>query len=107
MTRRLWLVAILLGCQACGLRGLIYSEWTEPYTKDFRQTPVGSLRVTVKDTRIEEPVSGYNLSAEWQIDVIIDAAREQGMTNIHYIDIEYFSVLGGIYSNKTFIVYGD
>lgn len=89
------------------IRGWVYERWTEPFTQDHANSPVSDHFVTVDDLRVEEPVSGYNLSAEWQVDCIVDAAKRKGLARIHFIDIEYFSLLGGIFSSKRYIVYGE
>jgi hypothetical protein len=45
------------------------------------------------------------LQFDWGSDAIADAARDQGITEIHYADLEVLSVLG-IWSQRWAIVYG-
>lgn len=88
-------------------QGGIYSCTVEPYTEDFRRTPVGSKRAIVEDFKVREPVSGYGISAEWGVRAVRDAACAAGMTNIYYADIETLSILSDLFRRRRLIVYGD
>ena len=97
---------LLMGCSAPP-RGLLYTNTTEPYFGNFRDTPAGAKSVAVNSHRITEPLSRLNLSGEWDTDVIMRAVREAGITDLHYIDIKTLSILLGTYRRQTLIVYGD
>jgi TRL-like protein family len=100
----LGLVALLLlGCS--DRRGLLYTSLVEPYSGDFRETPVGTKSVVTTTHRFK--VFRLNLSGEWDTDEIVRVAREAGITDIHYIDVKTFSILLGTYRRQTLIVYGD
>jgi len=47
------------------------------------------------------------VSGEWDTDEIMRLAREEGITDLHHIDIKTLSVLLGLYRRQTLIVYGD
>ena len=96
---------LLLGC--ADRRGLLYTSMVEPYSREFRETPVGEKAVVINNHRFKEPVSRLNISGEWDTDEIERLAREAGITEIHYIDIKTLSILLGTYRRQTLIVYGD
>jgi len=97
-------VMMVTGCSA---RGLVYTNTTEPYSHDFRDTPVGEKCVFINSDKIKEPLTGVSLSGEWDNDKIMRAAREAGMTKLHYIDIKTLSIALGSYRRQTLILYGD
>lgn len=80
---------------------------TEPYSRNFRNTPAGTKSVAINTHRIKEPVTRLSFSGEWDTDEIMRLAREAGITDLHYIDIKTLSILLGTYRRQTFIVYGD
>jgi len=83
-------------------RGIIYSSSIEPYSQDFHNTPVGTKSLVVNSHMLQVRVSG-----EWDTDEIMRLAREEGITDLHHIDIKTLSVLLGLYRRQTLIVYGD
>jgi len=87
--------------------GRLYTNVILPYSKDFSNTPKGSKHCILKDHNIQEPVSGYGVTIEWSVDQIQLAAREAGIKNINYIDVQTISFLLGIYTRRKLIVYGD
>jgi hypothetical protein len=95
---------LVIGCSA---RGLLYTNTTEPYSRTFRDTPVGIKSVVINSHRLKEPLSQLRLSGEWDSDIIMRLAREAGITELHHIDIKTFSILLGTYRRQTLIVYGD
>ena len=99
----LWLL-LLPGCVA---RGFLYTRVTEPATLDFQKTPVGSKRIVVRAYRLQEPVTGYGIAAEWDKDPVKAAAAQAGVTNLYFADLRTLSILGGLYRARTLIVYGD
>ena len=95
---------LVMGCSA---RGLLYTSTTEPYSHTFRDTPVGGKSVVIKTYRLKEPVTRLPISGEWDSDEIMRLAREEGITELRYIDIKTLSILLGTYRQQTLIVYGD
>jgi hypothetical protein len=101
----LFLVAMMfMGCSA---RGLLYTNTTEPYSRTFRDTPVGRKSIVINSHRIKEPLSQLRIAGEWDSDVIMRLVREAGITDLHHIDIKTLSILLGTYRRQTLIVYGD
>jgi hypothetical protein len=93
-----------LGCMS---RGGLYSNTIEPYTTDFHNTPVGTKECVLNEYEVQEPISGYGLSADVNFASVRQAAQNAGITNINYADVKDVSVLGGIYRMKRLIVYGE
>jgi len=104
-TALLPLAAVLV--MGCAGRGLLYTSTIEPYACSLRNTPFGTKSAVIHSHRFKEPVTGLGVSGEWDSDIIMRAAREAGITSLHYIDIETFSLLMGTYRRQSFIVYGD
>lgn len=98
---------LLLFCTSCSMDGRLYTNKVIPYSENFHESPKGAKVCYVEDFKVKEPVSGYNISAEWTTSAIIEKARSAGIEKIHYADLKIFSILMGIYSKKTLIVYGD
>ena len=103
----LFLSLWLLGLAGCATRAVLFSHVTEPATVNFRHTPVGTKRCVIRNFRVQEPVSGYGVSAEWDAGTIRAAARQAGITNIYYVDLQTLSVLSGLYRQRALVVYGD
>ena len=99
--------ALLLICASCSVNGLLYTNKVIPYSDNFKETPIASKVCYVDDFKVKEPVSGFNLQAEWMTSAVINEARKAGIKEIHYADMKIFSVLLGLYTKKTLIVYGD
>lgn len=98
---------LLIFGTSCSMDGRLYTNKVIPFSENFHDTPKGSKVCYVKDFKVKEPISGYNISAEWTTSAVIEEARKAGIEKIHYADLKIFSVLLGIYSKKTLIVYGD
>jgi hypothetical protein len=101
------LAAILV--MGCG-RGIVYTNTTKPYSKSFRNTPVGKKVVVINTQNMKATVPTITppgLSAQWDTDEIIRLAREAGITKLRHIDIKTLSFLLGTYHRQTLIVYGD
>lgn len=107
VTRWCLLSLVLLLLSGCLSRGLLYTRVTDPATGEFHQTPVGSKRIFVRTFRVQEPVTGYGVSAEWAADPVKTAALQAGVTNLYFADVETLSILGGLYRARTLIIYGD
>jgi len=98
------IVMLAMGCSA---RGLLYTNTIEPYSRTFRDTPVGTKIVVINNHRFKEPISRLPISGDWDTDAIMRLAREAGITDLHHIDIKTLSILLGTYRRQTLIVYGD
>jgi len=98
-------VVLLLGCG----RGLLYTKTIKPYTKTFRNTPVGEKVVVINTQGLKTPpgLAPPGLSGQWDTDEIIQLAREAGITELRHIDIKTLSILLGTYKRQTLILYGD
>ena len=109
-TKRYLLVFLLIfglgGCSMSG-PGRLYSNVTLPYTRDFKNTRMGTKSCVLRSHHLKEPVSGYGVSVEWSADRIQAAAEREGITRISCIDIQTISLVLGIYSRRKLIVYGD
>ncbi len=92
----------LSGC----VYGLLYTSKTEPLVTNMRSTPVGQSEGSSGTKMVSLPVTTANLSAEWSSRAIGDAANKAGLTEIYYADLYTFSVLAGIWQERTIKVYG-
>jgi hypothetical protein len=105
---RLRLILVLLPFLAgCMQTGRVFTHVVEPYTENFDRTPVGTKSCIVDNYKVEEPFSGYDLSAEWDMDVVARAAREAGMTRIYTADRETLEIWFGTFRRRRLIVYGE
>ncbi len=104
--RLLLLILALLGT-GCAQTGRVLTYTVEPYTENFSETPVGTKFCIVDNYKVEEPFSGYDISAEWDTDVVTRAAREAGMTRIHFAERETLEVWFGTFRRRRLIVYGE
>jgi hypothetical protein len=97
----------LLVMSGCVGQGILYTRVVRPNSTDFRVTPAGSNTCRMNQYNLREPVTGADVSVEFTLRVVEQAAREAGITKLYYADIETFSILNGAYEKKTLIVYGD
>ena len=95
-------MTVLMGC---GTTGLIYTNTVVPYSKQFKETPVGSKCCVLEDHRVRLPFTGFN--AEWTMEYILKEARKAGINDIYYIDVKTESFVLGIYTRKSLYIYGD
>ncbi len=107
--KALALFIVLLALSACSRigPGLIYTNIIRPYSRDFTNTAAGSKRVVLDEYSLREPVSGFGLSVEWSKDRLRSEAQKVGMTHISHVEQQMISVLLGIYSKRSLIIYGD
>lgn len=103
----LGLLAVLAATTGCVGPGLLYTRVVTPYTRDFRDTPVGTKVCRVDEHRLREPVSGAGVSVSFTSRVLQEVALEAGITNLCHADLSTFSILNGIYEKKTLLLYGD
>lgn len=97
------MILFVPGC----VSGFIYSNVTLPLSADMDRTPRGDKVCTVNSKHLEEPVTGFDLSVEWDSRAIGDAARKAGMESLYYADMKTISVLGGLWKQQTVRVWGE
>ena len=102
---RLLLVALVLA--GCAPLGLLYSNTVVPYSKEFSETPIGTKRCVIDNYQIKEPISGYNIYAEWSWSYILSEAQKAGISDIYYMDKKTLSILFGTYKHESLLIYGD
>lgn len=97
------LAAVLLASvvAGCAVPGLIYSNVTFPLDLDASATVIepGTGRSDWK-------TFNYAVQVDWDSSAIADAARQAGLVEIHFADMEITSVLLGVWVRRTAIVYG-
>jgi len=79
---------ILLGC-CLVLPGCIYSHTVTPLTTDFISTPTGDESSSGDIKQVT-----FYVSVTWDVNGIGAIAREYGINEIYYADIEQLRVLG-------------
>ena len=91
------LCALLSSCAT----GLIYSHTTRPLVTDLRGTPLGDVTASqnVKHFRYQ------NFDFQWSSNAIGDIAKNHGIQEVYYADLETLSILG-IWSQYHVHVYG-
>jgi hypothetical protein len=102
---RLLLAALALA--GCAPLGLLYSDTVVPYSKRFDNTPIGTKRCVIDSHQIKEPISRYNIYAEWSLSHILTEAKKAGISDIYYMDKRTLSILLGIYKRESLLIYGD
>ena len=83
--------------------GFIYSNVTRPLTTDMHQTPVGRRVCQVNSKHLEEPLTGLDITVEWDSRSIADAARQAGFETV----LKQISFLGGLWKKQTVCVCGE
>jgi hypothetical protein len=88
------------------LSGCIYTHTWEPLTLDMHRTPVSQVEKegTIKLVTFPPILGNYKLLA-WGNAAIGDVAKKEGMQEVYYADLEYFSILR-IWNEYTIHVYG-
>ena len=88
------------------LTGCIYTHTVQPLTLDMRHTPVGNIEKEGTIKMIAFPPVFYSIPlVAWGSAAIGDVAREQGMKEVYFADVEIFSVLR-VWNEYTVHVYG-
>jgi len=82
------------------LSGCLYSHVTAPLDKDLDRTVLGAK---------EGRASAYSVLwlFSWGDAGTAKAAKNGHITTVNHMDLEIFSVLFGLYTRTTTIVYGD
>ncbi len=101
----LLLMFLLLG-PGC-TSGLIYTNVTFPLTTDMNQTPIGHTVTSVNSKLLQEPVTGLDISVEWDSRAIGDAARKAGFETFYFADMKTISLLGGLWEQQAIRVWGE
>lgn len=101
-----FLIGLALFCCGCS-PGFIYTNVTVPVATNMDNTPRGTKVATLDSKQLKEPITRFNLSAEWDSRAIGDAARQAGLSTIYYADMKTISVLGGVWRQKTIRVWGE
>jgi hypothetical protein len=96
LLRSLFLIPVF----ALLLTGCLYVHVKTPYDTDLDKTELGT-KVGKADT--------YSVLwlVAWGDGGTAAAARDGGITNVTHMDLEVFSLLFGLYTKATTIVYGD
>ena len=102
---RLLLVALVL--TGCAPLGLLYTDTVVPFSKKFDETPIGTKRCVIDSHQIKEPITRYNIYAEWSLSYILNEAKKAGISDIYYMDKRTLSILFGIYKRESLLIYGD
>ena len=100
------LLGVLMASGCSSVSGAIYEKYRRPYTLNLDNTPVVTNRGSGKIVKIEEPFSGYNVSAEFNSNAIGDIARRHGITKVYWADLETYSLLG-IWQEQRLWIYGE
>lgn len=88
---------LLAGCIA---QGAIYSRTTQPLMTDFQSTPVGDA-----GSKGDVKTVAFYVDVEWGDGGIGDIARQKGIAETYYADVERVTVLS--YWKQDFVrVYG-
>ncbi len=101
----LGLIALSILCSACA-PGFIYTDITEPVVTNMRDTVFSPTRAKGYSLEFKEPLTIVGLRTQIASQAIGDVAKTDGIFKIAYADIRTKSILGGIWSKKTLLVYG-
>lgn len=96
------LVALLSGCTY----GFIYTDITEPSTRNMHRTAVAPDAASSSRTVLKEPLTRLGMRAEWSGFGIGQAAKRGALADIEYADVRRRSILGGLWEKTTIEVYG-
>ncbi|HJP39939.1 MAG TPA: hypothetical protein QF499_12545 [Gammaproteobacteria bacterium] len=80
---------IMLPALCLALSGCIYSHTIEPLMTDFNATPVGSERNSGGIKTV-----AFYVSVEWDENGIGTIAKQHGIEEIYFADIETIMILG-------------
>ena len=86
------------------LSGCLYVHTFQPLTQDMHRTPVSAYEKTGTIRLITWPLNNAPLVA-WGSAAIGEVAKEQGMQEVYFADLEIFSVMR-IWNEYTVHVYG-
>ena len=87
--------------------GFIYTNVTRPLTTDMNRTPVGRTVASVNSKLLQEPLTGFDLSVEWDSRALGDAARKAGFKTFYFADMQTISILGGLWEQQAVRLWGE
>ncbi len=93
-------IGVLAVCSVFLLAGCIYTNVLAPLDTDVNKTVLGAKQGTASNQSILWLVAWGDASTA-------AAAKQGGITTVNHVDQEVFSVLFGLYTKTTTIVYGD
>lgn len=96
-------LALNTGC----IRGHIYQDITVPYAVDVDNTPLGDLQGQASAYRLQEPVSGFNFSVEWNSYGFGHAYGQGKLARAFIADLRIQSAFFGVWRRNTLIVNGQ
>lgn len=99
-TRIAAVLALALICSGC-TAGIIYTHTVEPLTLNHHATPVAGTGSAGEIKHIQLPYVGIM----WGDTSLGDIAREKGLHELYFADLEYLSVLT-IWRQSTIHLYG-
>lgn len=105
LVRCLSLTSLLL-ISACA-PGFLYTHITRPLTTDMVDTPRGTATGHAATMQLKDPITRIRLSAEWRSRSIGDAIEKGQLAQAYYADLRTVSILGGLWSKREVVVYGD
>ena len=103
------LPVLLTGCGLAprsSITGYIFENYHQPFTVNLDKTPVAWKAGSGKIVEVQEPFSGYGMSAEFSSNAVGDIARHYGIKRVFWADMEYFNVLG-IWKEQRLTIYGE
>ena len=86
--------------------GVVFTQVKAPLMVNQKHTPVAQASGSVSSSCVRIPNPWVPLSVAWEDCSVDKAAKAGGITDVHYADYEFFSVLG-IYNRMTVTAYGD
>ena len=98
------LVLLILGTLNACTYGALYTDSTKPYVLDMQETPIGVSKPQQGAKFVSIPTT--MISAGWSSRAIGEAAKRAGLSEVYYADLRTFSVLLGLWEEKTLLVYG-
>lgn len=103
--------ALLSGCASGidtppGLRGIVFTYKTRPYSPDLNNTSVADMEGSGQVIRIKEPFTGYGVSAEFNSNAVGDIAKKRGMKTVYFADMRELNILG-IFRRRQLNIYGE
>lgn len=93
-------LALALLTSGCGTRALLYSRTVRPLTTDFHATPVAQNK-----SQSNVKTLSFYVDVEWGDTGIGEIARQKGIAEIYYADVQTVTLLG--YWKQNYVrVYG-
>ncbi len=91
----------------CAHSGALFTDVTQPATRDFTHTPAGKKECVVSVHQVREPVTHMGISVEWSQEIVQQAAADCGITNLCFADLRTRSYIFGIYRQRQLILHGE